>query len=214
VSTSITTIACLEFSSGEKTVLPDSLDPASTLLFLGSGFSSAATNILNTNPPVGSGLAKEFERQLGVGRGELDLKILADEMQFRNDLNLYQTLYNLFTIADLDSDQTEILSRKWLRIFTTNYDDAVELAYQRKGVRCPSFNYDDQIPRRIPTGSIVHIHGTIRKANEDNVLDQLVLNENSYIKQHFEVSPWYGELDRALDHCSACYFIGYSLETS
>ena len=68
-----------------------------------------------------------------------------------------------------------------------------------------------RIPRRIPTGSVIHIHGTIRKANEDNVLDQLVLNENSYIKQHFELSPWYSELDRALDHCSACFFLGYSL---
>lgn len=192
-------------------MLPDNLDPASTLLFLGSGFSTAATNISNKNPPVGTGLAEEFERQLGVARGELALKILADEMRFRKDLSLYQTLYNLFTIADLSPDQIEILSRKWLRIFTTNYDDAIELAYQRNGIRCPSFNYDDPIPRRIPTGSIVHVHGTIRKANEDNVLTQLVLNENSYIRQHFEQSPWYGEFDRALDHCSACFFVGYSL---
>jgi hypothetical protein len=191
--------------------LPNHLDAASSLLFLGSGFSSAATNIANKNPPVGAGLAEEFEHQLGVGRGELDLKILADEMQFRPNLNLYQTLYNLFTIARLNSDQIEILSRKWLRIFTTNYDDAIELGCQKTGIHCTSFNYDDPIPRRIPTGSIVHIHGTIRKANEDNILDQLVLNENSYIRQHFERSPWYGELDRALDHCSSCFFVGYSL---
>ncbi|MGO9006184.1 MAG: SIR2 family NAD-dependent protein deacylase [Beijerinckiaceae bacterium] len=191
--------------------LPNSLDPASSLLFLGSGFSSIATNIANKNPPVGKGLAEEFEVQLGVGRGELDLKILANEMQFRKELNLYQTLYSLFTIASLAPEQLEILSRRWLRIFTTNYDDAIEFAYQKNGVRCPSFSYDDPIPRRIPTGTIVHIHGTIRKANENNVLDQLVLNENSYIRQHFEQSPWYAELDRALDHCSSCFFLGYSL---
>lgn len=191
--------------------LPNTLDPASTLLFFGSGFSSGATNIANTNPPVGKGLAVEFERQLGVTHGELDLKVLADEMQFRKDLSLYQTLYNLFTIAKLSQEQTEILSRKWLRIFTTNYDDGIEVGYQGNGIRVPSFNYDDPIPRRIPTGSIVHVHGTIRKANEENVLDQLVLNENSYIRQHFEQSAWYGELDRALDHCSSCFFVGYSL---
>jgi hypothetical protein len=191
--------------------LPNSLDPASTVLFLGSGFSSGSTNIVNKNPPVGKGLAEEFERQLGVGHGELDLKVLANEMHFRKELNLYQTLYNLFTIAHLSPEQVEILSRKWLRIFTTNYDDAIEFGYQKNGIRCLSFNYDDPIPRRIPTGSIVHVHGTIRKANEDNVLGQLILNENSYIRQHFEQSAWYAELDRALDHCSSCFFVGYSL---
>jgi hypothetical protein len=112
--------------------LPNSLDPASSLLFLGSGFATGATNIANKSPPVGKGLAGEFERQLNVERGELDLKILANEMQFRRDLNLYQTLYNLFTVARLSPDQVEILSRKWLRIFTTNYDDAIEFAYQDK----------------------------------------------------------------------------------
>jgi hypothetical protein len=66
-------------------LLPETLDPASTLLFLGSGFSSQATNILSANPPVGSGLAEEFERQLGVDHGELDLKVLANEMSFRTD---------------------------------------------------------------------------------------------------------------------------------
>jgi hypothetical protein len=191
--------------------LPSSLDPASTLLFLGSGFPTSAINIANTSPPLGAGLAKEFERQLGVTRGELDLKILADEMKFQKGNGLYQTLYNLFTIARLAPEQTEILSRRWLRIFTTNYDDAIELAYHKNGIRCPSFDHDDPIPKRILPGSIIHIHGSIRKTSEDNVLDQIVLNENSYIRQHFERSPWYGELDRALDHCSACFFVGYSL---
>lgn len=191
--------------------LPTTLDPNSAVLFLGSGFSSAATNIANTGPPVGSGLAQEFERQLKVPHGELELKALADEMQFRPELDLYQTLYSLFTIAQLSSEQIEILSRKWLRIFTTNYDDAIELAYQKNGLHCPSFSYDDPIPRRVPIGSIVHIHGAIRKTNDSNVLDQLVLNQNSYIRQHFDRSAWYGELDRSLDHCSVCFFVGYSL---
>lgn len=191
--------------------LPQSLDPANTLLFLGSGFSCTATNIAKSNPPVGEGLAIEFERQLGIGRGEFNLKLLADEMHFRNNLGFYQTLYNLFTISNLSPEQIEVLSRKWLRVFTTNYDDAIELAYQRNGIACRSFSYDDQIPKRIPTGSVVHIHGIVSKVNQENVREQLVLNENSYIKQHFQRSPWYGELDRALDHCSACFFVGYSL---
>jgi SIR2-like protein len=191
--------------------LPSTLDPESTLLFLGSGFSSTATNIAGSHPPVGSELAQEFERQLGIERGELNLKVLADEMHYRGAPNLYQTLYNLFTIARLSDEQSEILSRKWLRIFTTNYDDAIEFAYQQNRIRCQNFSWDDPIPRRIPTGSIVHIHGAISRATEDNILDQLVLNENSYIRQHFERSPWYEELDRAIDHCSACFFVGYSL---
>jgi hypothetical protein len=130
---------------------------------------------------------------------------------FRNRAKLYQTLYNLFTISELSDEQRSVLGRRWLRIFTTNYDDAIELAYQKAGIAHSSFDYSDPIPRKLPINSIIHIHGVIRKCNEDNVLDQLVLNQNSYIRQYFESSPWFGELDRAIDHCSACFFVGYSL---
>jgi hypothetical protein len=42
-------------------------------------------------------------------------------------------------------------------------------------------------------------------------LEQLVLNEKSYIRQHFEKSLWYDEFNKDLRFCSRCFFVGYSL---
>ena len=97
------------------------------------------------------------------------------------------------------------------RIYTTNYDDAVEFAYFQNHNQAPSFNYDDETPRKLLSGAVIHLHGVIRSATEENVLDQLMLNENAYIRQHFEKSPWYDHFDHDLRFCSACFFIGYSL---
>ena len=192
-------------------VAPKEIDVIGSILFLGSGFSQSAKNIRNKKLPTGKGLKEELAELLDVDPTDYDLKTLADEVASRQDLSLYQTLYELFTVSELQAYQNEILRLPWRRIYTTNYDDAVEFANHQNESRAPSFDYSDQKPRKLPNGSVIHLHGVIRKATEENVLDQLVLNESAYIRQHFEKSPWYDDFDRDLRFCSACFFVGYSL---
>ena len=135
---------------------------------------------------------------------------LADEIAAQPRVSLYQTLYQLFTVQKTTKDQNDILGLPWNRIYTTNYDDSVEFAYAIVGKNAPSYNYDDTKPRRLAAGSVIHLHGVIRKTTEDNVLQQLVLNESSYARQHFERSEWYDDFIRDLRFCSSCYFIGSS----
>ena len=139
------------------------------------------------------------------------LQTLADEVASREDLSLYQTLYELFTVTSLTMYQHTLLRLPWRRIYTTNYDDAVEYAYLQGKNEAPSFTCTDHKPRRLRAGSIVHLHGAIRWATEENVLQQLVLNEESYVRQHFAKSPWHEELERDRRFCEAFYFVGYSL---
>ena len=120
-------------SDRENTMSPDTpreIDTKGSILFLGSGFSQGAKNIRNENLPTGHGLRDEFARLLGVDPNAYDLKTLADEISSRQDLNLYQTLYELFTVKELQPSQDDILQLPWRRIYTTNYDDAVELIKQ------------------------------------------------------------------------------------
>ncbi len=189
---------------------PTELDARESILFLGSGFSRLAKNILNRNLPTGRELKQELAAILRVDTESYDLKNLADEVNSRPNSNLYQTLYNLFTVRRLHPDQRSILALPWSRIYTTNYDDTVEFAFARRRTTS-SFSYDDPKPRRLPAGSVIHLHGVIRKTTEENVLNQLVLNESSYARQHFETSPWYEDFIRDLRFCAACYFVGYSL---
>src|SRR5579872_1382079 len=191
--------------------IPDNFDPSATVLFLGSGFSAGATAIFGGSPPIGSKLAEVLADELGVPRGQYDLPTLADAYRRRPELNLFQTLRRLYTINNLDRDQRDILNKRWQRIYTTNYDDAIELGFHLNGLNLPSFNYDDSKPARVPRGAVIHLHGVIRKASEDGVLEQLVLGQKSYIRQFFAKSPWYDEFLRDMRFCESCFFIGYSL---
>ncbi len=46
----------------------------------------------------------------------------------------------------------------------------------------------------------------------DNIMDQLVLGERSYVRQHLEKSAWYDEFDRDVRFADATFFLGYSLK--
>ena len=185
------------------------LDARGSMLFLGSGFSKLARNIRGAYLPTGNQLSEEFAKILHVDAADYDLKTLADEVAGSGDL--YQILYKLFTVQEVHEDQIKIVKLPWRRIYTTNYDDAIESCHLKEGNIIDSFSYDDPKPRKLSHGSVIHLHGSIRNANSDNVSEQLILNEHSYVRQHFEKSPWYDDFIRDLRFCTACFFVGYSL---
>ncbi|MEG6509428.1 SIR2 family protein [Methyloligella sp. 2.7D] len=189
---------------------PHELNPNGSILFLGSGFSKEAKNIRKTHLPAGSALKRELENILSVPADRYDLKVLADELNSSNH-NLYQILYELFTVTEVAKYQSDLVSLPWMRLYTTNYDDSVEFSYSSKRINAVSYSYNDVKPRRLKNRSVIHLHGTIRNATEDNVLDQIVLNETSYIRQHFEQSIWYDDFVRDIRFADACFFVGYSL---
>lgn len=190
---------------------PITFDPEASILFLGSGFSRDAKNIRNQHLPTYPALRREFAQMLGVAPDSYNVQTLADEIASRPGLSLYQTLYELFTVQSLTPEQTALLRLPWRRVYTTNYDDAIEFSYIQGGLPFHSYTYSDPKPRRLRNRSVIHLHGAIRWATEDNVLQQLVLNEESYARQHFERSPWYEELERDRRFCHAFFFVGYSL---
>ena len=188
------------------------LDSEGSVLFLGSGFSRSARNIQGRNPPTGGELKERFAKLLGAAPDDYDLPTLADAVNADPQVSLRDLLYETFTVAQLADGQKDVLGRPWMRIYTTNYDDSIELFYHRTDRKAPSFSYHDAKPRRMPNGTVIHLHGMIRDITDGNVLDQLILSEEAYVRQHFERSPWYDEFVRDLKVCSACYFVGYSLK--
>ena len=187
------------------------LDPSSSILFLGAGFSLGAKNIRGHDVPCSDGLRTELANILQVSPSAYTLETLVDEIHSRRDLNLHRTLYQLFTVSKLQHYHTKILDLPWRRIYTTNYDDAVEFHGSKGDSRRPSYTYDVPKPRKLQPGTIVHLHGAIRNTTEENLLTQIVLSENSYIRTHFEKSTWYDEFIRDLKFCDMCFFVGYSL---
>lgn len=184
------------------------LDPANSVLFLGSGFSAGATNIAKEKVPAGRPLLERLANLLGEDPKDLDLKSAADEFLSRSDLSLYELLYETFTISKLLPYQRDILALPWARIYTTNYDDIVS---QVKGASFPLYTFDEPRPRRLPSAFAVHLHGSIRRAREDNADDQLILNSKSYDVIAREHPTWFYEFQRDRRTFEACYFLGFSL---
>ena len=189
-------------------------DPESSILFLGSGFSLGATNIARGNPPNGRGLRRHFIEQLKLPEDtDYDLQVLTEEYAENDAKKLRDELYRIFRLASLDDAQKAILSKNWRRIYSTNYDDAVEL--HRLGAKAPPNAYDvsEPVPNKLPHGAVIHLHGSIRLITPDNVRDSLVLGEASYVNQYVVRSPWYDQFQRDLAFASALYIVGYILGT-
>lgn len=186
----------------------ETLDPANSVLFLGSGFSAGATNIANDKVPAGHPLLERLADALNEEAKDLDLKSAADEFLSRTDLSLYELLYETFTISKPLPYQRDIVSLPWARIYTTNYDDIIS---QVKGPNFPLFTFNEPRPRRLPPAFAVHLHGSIRRADDENADDQLILNNKSYDVIANQYPDWFHEFQRDRRTFDACYFMGFSL---
>ncbi len=193
-------------------VRQQNFDPRSSLLFLGSGFSCGAENIQNSNPPTGNELGKIFADLLKVG-SKYELKDLADVMLKSRDHDLYQILYNNFTIRSLPQPHRDILKQPWRRIYTTNYDDAVEWHFAAEPMdRTPnSYSYQEKPPKHLRKNDVIHLHGYIRKCTRENVSEELLLGHQSYVEERLKGSPWYDVFSKDMDNASSIFFVGYSL---
>lgn len=192
---------------------PTGFDPSSSVLFLGSGFSVEATNIVGDNPPVGDGLRKKFLELLELDESEAsDLKDLA-EYAFQNGSDVLKLLRDQFIITNVSDSQAAILVQPWRRIYTTNYDDVAEYFHKKIGTlpKPKVYSNEDPKPRQVRSGSIIHIHGYIHRMTPDNVMRQAVLAHRSYAEQAATTSPWWQQFERDIRSAENIFFIGYSL---
>ncbi len=186
----------------------EALDPKNSVLFLGSGFSSKAKNIMNEELPAGQPLLERLTAAIEELPTDHDLKSAADAFSDRFDLSIYDILYNTFTVSAVLEYQKDILSLPWARIYTTNYDDMVNFV---KGPSYPIFAFDDPRPRSLPQSFAVYLHGSIRKASEENAESQLILNSRSYDLIARDHPTWFYEFQRDRRTFDACFFMGFSL---
>ena len=188
------------------------VDPRSSILFLGSGFSLGATNIARAEPPNGRGLRRHFIQQLKLPPDtDYDLQVLTEEFAEDDARKLRDELYSIFRLTTLTNGQNAVLDHPWRRIYSTNYDDAVELHRLNGKVAPNAFDVSEPVPNKLPHGAVIHLHGSIRLITPENVRESLVLGEASYVNQYVLRSPWYDQFQRDLAFANALYIVGYSL---
>ena len=185
------------------------------ILFLGTGFSIGATNMLGkTIPNV------KTTCELLIEKGNLDVS--ADEEKDKVDLGYISDLFvehngeaklaafvkEQFSCRDFSETQKTILSLDWKRIYTTNYDDICECVSKNLGICRESINPETNASSVLKhRASIIHLNGEVSSVSPSNIQKHLKMSDTSYSHRTISDSEW----ARCLESSEAIIFVGYSL---
>jgi hypothetical protein len=189
------------------------------ILFVGAGFSKSATNINNEEEiPLGKELAKHIG-EIGNFNDGGDLKFAAD--YFLNvccskdshlTFELIDYLKTVFTIKSPHTDHESIMKVPWKRVYTTNYDDLIEVSGRLIDKRYETITIDDPTEKYSNDLLCVHINGSISSLNEETLNTSFKLSHSSYMSpEGFRNSNWNYIFKKDIELSSAIIFVGYSL---
>lgn len=183
------------------------------ILFTGAGFSSGCKNYQDVPPPASGELADAIGA-LGGFDGEKDLKFATEYFLHNegNKVDLVNLLKENFSLKETSSEHEVIAELPWMRCYTTNYDNSIELAGQKVGKSYVAVDVDDSPHDHPRNNLVVHINGSITSLKVGNLDASFKLSQSSYLTDEgFKTSPWYRNFMQDLDRCSAIVFVGYSL---
>jgi hypothetical protein len=189
------------------------LESGKAILFTGAGFSFGCKNIKNEALPNAKSLAKIISNFGGFNEDE-DLAYAADRYlkEKPERLPLIELLKNTFTITKTTESHQNICKLPWMRCYTTNYDNSVEVGGLEISKRFDTA-FVDIPPSEYPKNNlVVHINGSIAFLTPTTLNTSFKLTESSYNSpKGFQQSAWYHNFNSDLSRCSAIVFIGYSL---
>lgn len=185
------------------------------VLFVGSGFSIGAENISNTKLPTGDGLAKYLYDECNEssdGGNLLDASELYIEKFGTTAIIDY--LKKMFTIKQLTPDQKLITSLPWKRVYTTNYDNIIELGYSQSGRKIyPKVITDSCRELTDKSKLCIHLNGYIERLDDSSLDSEFRLTDRSYTATDFVESEWIALFDSDLKTADAVFFIGFSMNS-
>ena len=122
---------------------------------------------------------------------------------------VYNVLRDNLTVKSVNPGLADLYSLPWRRIYTTNYDDAIEAS--RKGRQPTNSCVLESGTEKARIGTVLHINGQLSRVSPASLERDLSLSDQSYANRNLEKSPWYAYLARDLETARAVIFVGYSL---
>lgn len=181
-------------------------------LFLGAGFSRGFKDI-DLNPlPSGSDLIKEMVSEAD-GRDTSDLMVAAKQLlKSKGSEDYISFLRNRFTVRETNPAAEALASEKWIRVYTTNFDDGFERSSTNIGKKYLTATASDLPAQYMASPRVcIHIHGFVNRISTSTVENDIVLTLPGYASGQFLASPWKTFLKHDLMAASAVFFVGYSL---
>ena len=181
------------------------------ILFCGAGFSA---DCLNFNPDETLGTSAQllnlFNTQLRQEPPYRDLQNAADALQEKiADNGMMTLLKERFTVSNVTSDMADLLRYPWQAIYTTNYDNALELAAQAAHHQAEPLNNTDDPGTATRNLPIIHLHGYVQKWDIHNFPESCVLSARSYLKLT-RVQKWLDRFRSDIDMAQIVVFVGFN----
>lgn len=182
------------------------------VLFAGAGFSLGATSIGGDEFPTGPRLAKVLCDAAKLPQND-DLKTASGwYLKKKRPDELIALLKNIFSVQTVQAMHETVAAVPWKAIYTTNYDDVLEVAAKAQGKKLtPATPFDYPSDHRNSSASVIHINGFIDYLTEDSLLDEFKLTNTSYLTAQFRQSDWCDLFLHQVRSAQAVFFVGYSL---
>jgi hypothetical protein len=183
------------------------------ILFCGAGFSADCLNFddpgeIGTGAQLLSILNAEL-KALGSTCGFKDLKNAADQYEReKGEHGLMNLLCSRFKLQKVSADMVDILRFPWERIYTTNYDNGIELSLHSAGKRAiPLNNIDSQ--NDIRENVVIHLHGYIDKWEIKTFRQSCVLGADSYFRLD-GAKQWFDTFRLDIERAEFVAFVGFN----
>lgn len=182
------------------------------ILFVGAGFSRAATNLRSRPFKSAIEFADSLANAMGFPPGT-PLPHIADEFaSAKGDDALVHELNEEFSARDVAAEQVRLAAQPWRRIYTTNYDNVLETAAARAGQKLVPITTGDDI-RNLPKHDTlcVHLNGFVDRLSRDSIQRELKLTERSYLAEALHDTPWAVMFRQDILAAKTLIFVGYSI---
>lgn len=153
-----------------------------------------------------------FNDELGQTPPFRQLQNAAEKMWDRHgNHGMLEIIQERYTVDEITTDMTNLLSFPWQAIYTTNYDNALELAAQSAHKPFDDLNNTDDPSGRSRRLPIIHLHGYVKKWDIHNFRDSCVLDSDSYLRLT-HVRRWLQQFQDDVDMAQLIVFVGFNAE--
>ncbi|WP_434286587.1 hypothetical protein [Celeribacter sp. SCSIO 80788] len=163
------------------------------ILFCGAGASLDSIGFDCEELPAASPLLGKFNAYLGKNFSKLP--IAAAKVADSSIQDYYRIITDCFKVQAVSDDMQSIMSYPWSRVYSTNYDDSIEIACEQIGKPKQTLTAADK-PSDILAGKlpIIHLHGFVNHFRIDTIRQDCILDYNSNIANEVYQGPWATEL--------------------
>jgi tetratricopeptide (TPR) repeat protein len=203
----------LNLSNVDLDDLVNRVKTGNAILFTGAGFSLDSEKLNGATPPLASQLAEQLCLRFKMEVSH-KLDFVSDMCIKYGDKDVVlDVLRENFLLKRPSKANVQICRIPWRRIYTTNYDNSVELACVENGIAIDAVSLIDKPHDYVPhRNTCVHLNGSIVNAVKDDLDYKIRLSDSSYMSADFFLnSKWRSVFRKDLEHCSAIVFVGYSL---